>query len=69
MTPPFAMKDQNGNWSGISIDLWQRIADQLKLHYRFVEEPTVQRLLEGTENQTYDAAIAAITVTSERESV
>jgi polar amino acid transport system substrate-binding protein len=69
VTPPFAMKDQNGNWSGISIDLWQRIADQLKLHYRFVEEPTVQRLLEGTENQTYDAAIAAITVTSERESV
>jgi ABC-type amino acid transport substrate-binding protein len=26
--PPFAMKTREGEWSGISIDLWRRIADE-----------------------------------------
>jgi ABC-type amino acid transport substrate-binding protein len=67
IAPPFAMKDQEGKWSGISIELWQRIADHLKLRYRLVEEPTVQGLLDRTANNTFDAAVAAITVTSQRE--
>jgi polar amino acid transport system substrate-binding protein len=29
--PPFAMKGPEGNWQGISIDLWRRVADQLHL--------------------------------------
>ena len=45
---PFAMKAADGSWTGISIDLWRRIGDQLQLRYRFVEEPTVPGLLEGT---------------------
>ena len=42
---------------------------RLKLKYRFVEEPTVQGLIEKTAAKTYDASIAAITVTANRESV
>ena len=33
--PPFAMKQQDGTWRGISIDLWRRIAERLHLRYRF----------------------------------
>jgi polar amino acid transport system substrate-binding protein len=67
IAPPFAMKDEDGKWSGISIELWQRIADELKLRYRFVEEPTVQDLVDHTANRAYGAAVAAITVTARRE--
>lgn len=64
--PPFAMKAADGRWQGISIDLWHRIADQLHLHYRFVELVTVQDLLAATSSGGADAAVAAITVTAAR---
>ncbi|MCK0198153.1 transporter substrate-binding domain-containing protein [Ancylobacter sp. 6x-1] len=64
--PPFAMKGKDGTWSGISIDLWKRIAGQLNLDYRLVEEPTVKALIDQTAAGTYDAAVAAITITSPR---
>src|SRR6476661_1887181 len=67
IAPPFAMRDADGQWTGISIELWQRVAEKLKLPYHFVEEPTVQRLIEGTSDHTFDAAIAAITITAVRE--
>jgi len=65
--PPFAMKDAEGKWSGISIDLWRHIADKLKLQYHFVEMPSVPALLDGVTKGDLDAAVAAITVLPERE--
>ena len=67
--PPFAMKSADGNWSGISIDLWRRIADENKLRYRFAEEATVQELIDGVAAGKFDVAVAALTVTAERESM
>ncbi len=68
-TPPFAMKDADGNWNGISIDLWRRIADELHLRYRFAEESQVQGLIDGVVDGKFDIAIAALTVTAARERV
>jgi ABC-type amino acid transport substrate-binding protein len=31
--PPFVIKNPDGSWSGISIDLWKRVAEELKLPY------------------------------------
>ncbi len=67
--PPFVMKHPDGTWYGISIDLWRRIADRLRLRYRFSEQATVEALMEGTAQGSFDAAIAALTVTSARERV
>jgi polar amino acid transport system substrate-binding protein len=64
--PPFAMKAADGNWQGISIDLWRRIADELHLRYRFAEEAGVQGLIDGVATGKFDIAAAAITVTAER---
>ena len=64
--PPFAMKDAEGKWSGISIDLWRRVADKLKLQYRLVEMPSVPALLDGVTKGDLDLAVAAITVTRQR---
>jgi len=66
---PFAMKSADGNWSGIGIDLWRRIADQLHLRYRFAEEADVQALIDGVTAGRFDVAVGALTVTAERERV
>jgi ABC-type amino acid transport substrate-binding protein len=65
--PPFAMKAPDGSWSGVSIDLWRRIAEEHNWRYRFIEEPTVQDLIEGTASGRFDVAVAAITITAARE--
>jgi polar amino acid transport system substrate-binding protein len=65
--PPFAIKDDQGNWSGISIELWRKIADRLKLRYRFVDVVSVPSLLENVESGDFDVAVAAITITPERQ--
>ena len=64
--PPFAMKAADGSWSGISIDLWRHVADELHLHYRFSEEPTVQGLIDGVVAGRFDIAVAALTETAAR---
>src|SRR5215468_5036751 len=67
--PPFVMKQADGTLHGISIELWRRIADRLHLRYRFSEQPTVQALLTGTAQGSFDAAIAALTVTAARQRI
>jgi ABC-type amino acid transport substrate-binding protein len=64
---PFAMKDKDGKWYGISIELWEKIAKELKLKYEW-QELGLKPLLDSVSNASIDAAIAAITITSERES-
>ena len=66
--PPFAMKDDRGEWTGLSIDLWKHIAEQLHLRYRF-KETTLQGLIDDTAAGELDGAITALTVTAKREEV
>ncbi|MBX9710326.1 MAG: transporter substrate-binding domain-containing protein [Xanthobacteraceae bacterium] len=65
-TPPFAMLAEDGNWHGISIDLWRRAADQLHLRYRFDEQPTLQELFEGSADGKFDVSVGALTITAAR---
>jgi len=66
--PPFAMKDDRGEWTGLSVDLWKHIAEQLHFRYRF-KETTLQGLIDETAAGELDGAVAAITVTAPREEV
>lgn len=66
IAPPFAMKDKDGKWEGISIELWGLIAKRLDLQYRF-QEHNLKSLLDGVTNKDLDVAIAAITITGDRE--
>jgi ABC-type amino acid transport substrate-binding protein len=65
-TPPFSMKTPDGAWSGISIALWREIAGELNLEFRFVETD-LQGMLDGLKEGRFDAAVAALTITKERE--
>jgi ABC-type amino acid transport substrate-binding protein len=66
--PPFVMRDGQGAYSGITVELWQRIAAELALDYRF-EDRDLQGLLAGLRDGSLDAAVAALTVTADRERV
>ena len=70
--PPFAIRDDQGNWSGIAIDLLQEIvadlntnAEQpLQVEYR---DLTLAEMLSAVELGEVDMAVAALTVNFERE--
>jgi polar amino acid transport system substrate-binding protein len=64
--PPFAMRGDDGSWTGISIELWRRIADELHLQYRFKDVPLAE-LINGTAAGRLDASVSAITVTADRD--
>ncbi len=64
--PPFSMKTDDGEWVGISIDLWRQIASDLEYAYEF-RQYDLPGLLQGLETGKLDAAVGALTVTSERE--
>jgi Bacterial extracellular solute-binding proteins, family 3 len=63
--PPFVIKTPDGIWTGISVELWRHLAEQLRLRYRF-EETTQEGLLKGLADGTLDASGGALTVTAER---
>ncbi len=67
-TPPFVITSAAGNYSGISIDLWRRMAEDLHYTYKF-EERDLNELLAGLQDGSLDLAVAAITVTADREKV
>ena len=64
--PPFAYKDDQGQWHGTTIELWKGVARDLDVEYTF-EERDLAGLLEGVGDGSLDVVAAALTVTAERE--
>lgn len=66
--PPFAIKTKEGQWEGIAIELWYHLATDLGLRFE-LEERKFPDLLPGVVDGSLDVAVAAITVTAEREKI
>ena len=66
--PPFAMKNSEGTWTGVSIDLWRQIAAALNLPFEF-QERDLQGLLDGVADGSLDVAVAALSITAEHEQI
>ncbi|MBU0614392.1 transporter substrate-binding domain-containing protein [Patescibacteria group bacterium] len=64
--PPFTIKNDKGEWEGISIELWQEIASELKLSYE-INEYSLKDLQTSLKNKSIDVAVAALTITEDRE--
>lgn len=64
-TPPFAMKDADGRWTGISIDLWRQIAEELHIPYEW-RELDQSALITGIADGSLDAVVSNLTITPER---
>lgn len=66
--PPFAMRGDDGRWSGLSIELWEQVAARLKLEFEFREyDYDPAGLLNAVELRQIDVAVAPIAVTPEGE--
>ena len=65
-TPPYSMKDEDGNWSGITVDLWKEIATAIDVDYQF-KEVDLKGLLSGLEDGTIDVGASGVSITSARE--
>jgi len=66
--PPFVLRSDDGQWSGLSIELWTKVAAELKIPFEFREyDYDSSGLLDAVERRQIDAAVAAIPVTLEGE--
>ena len=64
--PPFAIRAADGGWNGLSISLWEEVADELGVDFRFAEASLVD-MIEGVSDGRFDASVAATTITPARE--
>jgi polar amino acid transport system substrate-binding protein len=64
--PPFVF-EENGQLTGFSIELWQKIADELGVKYKLSKNSNVADLLSSVGEGKADLGIAAISITSGRE--
>ncbi len=66
--PPFAMHSDERGWHGLSVELWEQVAKDLDVEYRF-REYDLEGLLAAVEQGEIDVAVAALTITPERERI
>ncbi|MCP4439700.1 MAG: transporter substrate-binding domain-containing protein [Aureispira sp.] len=64
-SPPFTYKDENGQYIGIGVYLWEAIAKSMDVAYSY-QELSLAGILDGLEKNTIDLAINPLTVTSHR---
>jgi polar amino acid transport system substrate-binding protein len=64
--PPYGYVDSDGSISGVSVDLWRMVAEQMEWPFRLIPVSDMESILGGLEQGRYDAAIGAITITPER---
>jgi polar amino acid transport system substrate-binding protein len=65
--PPYGAVGADGALSGVSVDLWRRVAEELEWEYSLTPVSQMESILSGLEQGHFDAAIGAITITPERE--
>jgi polar amino acid transport system substrate-binding protein len=65
--PPLVVEQPGGKLSGFSIELWERIAEKLKVDASFHVAPNVGALLADVRAGKADVGVAAISITSARE--
>ncbi len=66
--PPFVVKAKDGTLSGPSVWLWEHIAKANNLTFEYVEL-SLEELLQGLENNTIEASLSPLTITSQRYKV
>jgi len=64
--PPFVVQGEDGRFSGISIALWEAVAERIGVKYDYVDSD-LTGLFTGLGDDTLDVSVAALTVTAKRE--
>jgi polar amino acid transport system substrate-binding protein len=66
LVPPFVLEDQS-KLTGFSVELWQKITEQIDKKSTLVVYPSLSKMLAAVDRKKADVAIAAISITAERE--
>ena len=64
--PPASMKSADGQWEGLSIELWQAVAQELGVEFELREYDTFEQKLDAIKRGEVDV-ILALAVTKQRE--
>ncbi|WP_231563207.1 transporter substrate-binding domain-containing protein [Salegentibacter sp. Hel_I_6] len=64
-TPPFVI-EEDGEFTGLSIDAWELVNKEIDLEYEFKQYGSLAELLSGIENNEVDFSINPVTVTNSR---
>lgn len=67
-TPPFVIEDGEAGLSGIDVELWNRVADRLGVQTEW-HTTSLREALDSVRDGESDVAIAALTISRERELV
>ena len=52
--PPFLIKEEGGNWEGLSIELWQAVAGELDIEYEWREYTSVESIMDDAKAGVID---------------
>lgn len=66
--PPFDIRQADGSWTGISVELWRQIAKELSLEYEF-RETNLSGNFFGLAEGWLDVSVGPLTITAPREEV
>ncbi|MGF1746444.1 transporter substrate-binding domain-containing protein [Vibrio minamisatsumaniensis] len=64
--PPFVISSMEGEWSGLSVELWGQIAKEMNIEYT-LETHRLDDLLNSIEAEQIDVGVSCISITPERE--
>jgi ABC-type amino acid transport substrate-binding protein len=63
---PYGGQGRDGMFSGASVDLWRRVAEKINRPYQLKLVGSMEEVLSGVQNGTYDVAIGDVTITADR---
>ncbi len=63
---PFVVQNPDGSYSGLAVELWQGVAEQIGVDYELVETD-IPGLIDGVAAGDFAAGVGALTLTAERE--
>jgi polar amino acid transport system substrate-binding protein len=66
--PPFNIHDPDGTWTGISVELWREIANELGIDFEF-HETNLSGNFDGLAEGWLDIAVGPLTITQRREEI
>jgi polar amino acid transport system substrate-binding protein len=66
--PPFNIKNADGSWTGISVELWRQIAKELGIDFEF-QETNLFGNFSGLTQGWLDVAVGPLTITEQREEI
>jgi len=66
ISPPFVMKDSLGYYSGMAIDLWKLLEDEMNFVSEYIEYPSWHEMIEAVTDGEIDMAVSNISVTYDR---